>query len=87
MGFAKRQSLLAEEVFSNSMANVHAGIPETLGRMVSIKTLTIGYTNDIELAEKVVRATGVRRLSIQTCSEGHSLNWNEEERAKWLEQG
>ena len=74
MGFAKRQSLLAEEVFSNSMANVHADIPETLGRIVSIKTLTIDYTNDIELAKKVVRATDVRWLSIQTYPKGYSLN-------------
>ena len=29
----------------------------------------------------------MRRLSIQTCPEGHSLNLNEEERAKWLDQG
>ena len=55
--------------------------------MVGIKTLTIGYTKDIELAEKAARATGVRRLSIQTCPEGHSLNLNEEGRAKWLDQG
>ena len=54
--------------------------------MVGIKTLTIGYTKDIELAEKAARAIGVRRLSIQTCAEGHSLNLNEE-RAKWLDHG
>ena len=49
----------AKEVFPNSTANVHAGIPEALGKMAGIKTLTIGYTKDIELAEKVARATGV----------------------------
>lgn len=72
----------AEELFSNSTANIHVCIPEALGKIVGIKTLNIGYTTDIELAEKVARATGVRRLSIETCPEGHSLNLNEEERAK-----
>ena len=33
-------------------------------RMVGIKTLIIGYINDVELAKKVARATSVRRLSI-----------------------
>ena len=47
-------------------------------RMVGIKRLTIGYIKDVELAKKVARATGVRRLSIQTCLEGHTLNLNEE---------
>ena len=41
------------------MANVQAGIPETLGKMVGIKTLTIGYTKDIELAEKSSGSRGV----------------------------
>lgn len=77
----------AEEIFSNSTANVHACIPEAIGKILGIKTLTIGYTKDIELAEKVARMTGVRRLSIQTFPEGHSLNLNEEKRAKWLDQG
>ncbi|CAF9941851.1 MAG: hypothetical protein ALECFALPRED_009354, partial [Alectoria fallacina] len=40
---------------------------------------------DVELAKKATRATGVRRLSIQTCPEGQSLNLNEE-RAKVLDQ-
>ncbi len=82
MGFAKRQSLLAEEVFSNSMANVHAGIPETLGRMVGIKTLTIGYTKDIELAEtffrknlgchtKILRYAGI---DVHTKDSKHNCN-------------
>ena len=86
MKFAKRSSLLRRRSFLNSTADVHAGIPEVLEDMVGIKTLTIGYTKDIELAEKAARATGMRRLSIQTCPEGHSLNLNEEERAKWLGQ-
>lgn len=43
----------AEEVFSNSTTNVHADIPEALWKTMGIKTLTIGYTKDIELAEKV----------------------------------
>lgn len=87
MGFAKRPSLLRRRSSSNSTANAHTGIPEVLENMVGIKTLTIGYTKDIELAETRARVTGVRRLSIQTCPEGHSLNLNEEKRAKWLNQG
>ena len=75
-----------EEAFANSTVNVRAGIPEALGKMGGIKTLTVGHTKDIELAEKVARATDVRRLSIQTCPEGYSLNLNEEERPKWLDQ-
>ena len=51
----------AEELFSNSTTNVHACIPEALAKMIGIKTLTIGYTRDIELAEKVARATGAVR--------------------------
>ena len=68
MKFAKRPSLLRRRSFSNSTADVHASIPEVLEDMVSINTLTIGYTKDIELAEKAARATGVRRLSIQNLS-------------------
>ena len=51
MGFSKRPSLLRRRSFSNSTADLHAGIPEVLENMVGIKTLTIGYTKDIELAE------------------------------------
>ncbi len=46
------------------MANVHVGISEASVKMVGIKTLTTGYTKDME-----------------------PLNLNEEERAKWLDQG
>ena len=51
MGFVKRPSLLRRRSFSNSTADVYAGIPEVLENMVGIKTLIIGYTKDIELAE------------------------------------
>ena len=77
----------AEEIFSNSTANVHACIPEALQKIVGIKTLTIGYTKDNDLAERVARAIGVRHLLIETCPEGHSLVLNKEERAKWLSNG
>ena len=52
--------------------------------MVGIKTLTIGYTKDIELAEDIARATGAQELIIRTCPEGHGLNLNSEERETWL---
>ena len=77
----------AEEVFSNSTSKVHACIPEALGKMVGIKTLTIGYTKDIKLAEIVARNVGAHELIIQTRPEGHSLNLNTKERAEWLDNG
>lgn len=52
MKFAKRPSLLRRRSFLNSTADVHAGIPEVLEDMISIKTLTFDYTEDIKLAEK-----------------------------------
>ncbi|CAD6577579.1 MAG: hypothetical protein ASARMPREDX12_008402 [Alectoria sarmentosa] len=73
----------AEELFSNSTTNVHACIPEALAKMIGIKTLTIGYTKDIELAEKIARATGAKHLLIETRPEGDTLMLNAEEQAKW----
>lgn len=77
----------AEELFSNSTLNVHACIPKALAKMIGIQSLTIGYTKDIELAEKIARATGANELIIRTCPEGHTLNLNKEEKARWLEHG
>lgn len=51
--------------------------------MVGIKTLTIGYTRDIELAEKVARATGANDLRIETMPEGQTLLLDAEEQAEW----
>lgn len=55
--------------------------------MVGIKTLTIGYTRDIELAENVARATGAKELCIETQPEGETLMLNEEEQAEWRNRG
>ncbi len=77
----------AEEMFSNSTINVHACIPEALSKMVGIKTLTIGYTKDIELAEKIARSTGANELEIETCLEGHKLFLNDEEQQHWRNKG
>ena len=55
--------------------------------MVGIKTLTIGYTRDIELAEKIARATGAKELRIETMPEGETLMLNDEEQAKWRKEG
>ena len=38
MGFAKRPSLLRRRTFSNCTADVHAGIPEALAKMMGIKS-------------------------------------------------
>lgn len=51
--------------------------------MIGIKTLTIGYTKDIELAEKIARATGAKQLLIETRPEGDTLMLNAEEQAEW----
>ncbi|KAK3175371.1 hypothetical protein OEA41_002618 [Lepraria neglecta] len=77
----------AEDLFSNSTTNVYACIPKALGKMVGIKTLSIGYTKDIELAEKVAPTTGAPQLFVRTCPEGKSLDLNQEERACWLDKG
>ena len=55
--------------------------------MIGIKTLTIGYTKDIELAEKIARATGAQNLAIETRPEGDTLLLNSEEQAKWISRG
>jgi len=77
----------AEEIFSNSTTAVHACIPRVLAKMVGIKTLTIGYTKDIELAEKIARATGAKELVIRVCPEGESLRLDNAGSAKWIEKG
>lgn len=55
--------------------------------MLGIKTLTIGYTRDIELAERVARATGAKELCIETKPEGDTLMLNPEEQAQWRSRG
>lgn len=54
----------AEEIFSNSTRNVYACAPDALSRMVGIKSLTIGYTKDIESAEQIARLTGAKELEV-----------------------
>ena len=77
----------AEEIFSNSTPNVYVCIPDALSRTVGIKTLTIGYTKDIELAEQIARLTGAKELEVRTSPEGNMLMLNEQERELWLERG
>lgn len=55
--------------------------------MVGIKTLTIGYTKDITLAEEIAREAGANMLVIRTCPEGDTLNLDEDDRAMWIERG
>ena len=55
--------------------------------MIGIKTLTIGYTKDIELAEKIARATGAQELFIETRPEGNTLMLNDDEQAMWRDAG
>ena len=77
----------AEEIFSNSTENAHSCVPKALSKMVGIKTLTIGYTKDIELAEQIALSTGAKELEIRTCPEGKTLMLNQEERELWLKRG
>lgn len=55
--------------------------------MIGIKTLTIGYTRDIELAEKVARATGATELLVETRPEGDTLTLSLKEQAGWRKRG
>ena len=55
--------------------------------MIGIKDLTIGYTKDIELGEKIARATGAQNLAIETRPEGDTLLLNSEEQAEWISRG
>lgn len=55
--------------------------------MIGIRTLTIGYTKDIELAEKIARVTGAKFLSIETRPEGDTLLLDSKEQAKWRSRG
>ncbi len=80
-------NLYFAEIFSNSTWNVYACIPDALSRMVGIKTLTIGYTKDIELAEQIAQLTGAKELEVSTSPEGNMLMLNEKERELWLERG
>lgn len=50
-------------------------------------SLTIGYTKDIRLAEKIARATGAKELSIETRPEGDTLLLDEKEQARWRRRG
>ena len=77
----------AEEIFSNATTNVHACIPEALAKMIGINTLTIGYTKDIQLAEKIARASGAKELFIETMPQGDTLMLDAEEKAVWRNGG
>ena len=55
--------------------------------MIGIKTLTIGYTKDIKLAEKVARATGAKELLVETRPEGDTLILSVKEQAQWRKRG
>ncbi|KAL9118119.1 MAG: hypothetical protein Q9187_005337 [Circinaria calcarea] len=77
----------AEEIFSNSTTRVHACIPEAIRKMLGIKTLTIGYTKDIELAEEIAKDAGAEELVIRVCPEGNTLHLSREERREWINRG
>lgn len=55
--------------------------------MVGIKSLTLGYTKDIRLAEEVAQDIGARELIIIVHPEGKSLGLNEQERLHWSNSG
>lgn len=55
--------------------------------MIGIKTLTIGYTRDITLAEEIAREAGANELVIRTCPEGDTLNLSKSDQAMWIEKG
>ena len=75
------------EIFSNSNRKVYACIPEGIRKIVGIKTLTIGYTKDIELAESIAKDAGAEELIIRVHPLGNSLTLSQEERTRWIENG
>ncbi|MCJ1473939.1 hypothetical protein MMC13_002595 [Lambiella insularis] len=77
----------AEEIFSNSTKQIYGCIPDAMRKMVGIKTLTIGYTKDIELAEEIAKDAGAEELIISVRPEGVSLGLNDAERRQWLKSG
>lgn len=50
--------------------------------MIDVKTLIIGYTSDIELAQEIAIATGAKELYIETRSENNTLMLKTEEQAE-----
>ena len=75
------------EIFSNSTRNVYACIPEAIKKITGIKTLTIGYTKDIELAEEIAKGAGAEELIIRVHALGNSLTLSQEERTRWIAKG
>ena len=77
----------ADEIFSNTTRTVYECIPEGIRNIVGIKTLTIGYTKDIELAEKIAKGAGAEELIIRVHALGNSLTLSQEERSRWMARG
>ena len=75
------------EIFSNTTRNVYACIPEGIRKIIGIKTLTIGYTKDIELAEEIAKDAGAEELIIRVHPLGDSLTLSQDERNQWVEKG
>jgi len=77
----------AMEIFSNTTTKDHARVSDVLARIVGIQTLTLGYTKDFDLAERVARAARVQELVVRICPNSGGIMLNQRERSHWLGRG
>ncbi|KAF2091722.1 hypothetical protein K490DRAFT_61151 [Saccharata proteae CBS 121410] len=77
----------AEELFSNSTRNVHACVPALLEKFVGLRKLTIGYTKDLDLAQKVANSVGAEELVVQLAPESRWYGVDDLDRAAWISKG
>ena len=54
---------------------------------IGIQTLTLGYTKDLDLAERVARAARVQELVVRICPKSGGIVLNQRERSHWLGRG
>ncbi|MCJ1245902.1 hypothetical protein MMC30_003106 [Trapelia coarctata] len=77
-----------QEIRSNPTTHPQACLPNALGKMVGIKTLTIGYIKDLCLAEEIAEAVEAEEIVIWFHQEQlHVWDMLAEERPGWLESG
>lgn len=77
----------ATEIFSNTTTKDHARVSDVLARIVGIQTLTLGYTKNLDLAERVARTARVQELIVRICPKSGGIVLNQRERSHWLGRG
>lgn len=71
----------ATEIFSNTTTKDHAHVSDVLARIVGIQTLTLGYTKNLDLAERVARTARVQELIVRICPKSGGIVLNQRERS------